>query len=106
LVRCAPTSSVPGGFAVYGLLKKAVGIRLDPEQVTALTLKVAELEARLAQNRRNSGKPPSSDGLNRLIPKSFQRGLPFCGMKWLNPRWRQLSPQCRASSSFPKDSCG
>jgi len=34
-------------------------------QVSALTAKVAELEARLAMNSKNSSKPPSSDGFNK-----------------------------------------
>lgn len=40
------------------------------EQVAALTSKVADLEGRLAQNSRNSSKPPSTDGLNKPKPKS------------------------------------
>src|SRR5258708_779417 len=35
------------------------------EKVTALVLRVQELEARPAKNSQNSGKPPSSDGLRR-----------------------------------------
>jgi len=38
-------------------------------QIAALTAKIIELEGRLAQNSRNSSKPPSTDGLNKPKPK-------------------------------------
>jgi transposase len=43
------------------------------EQVGALSAQVAELHARLAQNSRNSSKPPSSDGLAKPAPKSLRK---------------------------------
>ena len=36
----------------------------------SLTVRIQELEARLAMNSRNSSKPPSSDGYNKPSPKS------------------------------------
>ena len=47
-------------------------VRQLSEQVVALTVKVTELEGRLAKNSRNSSKPPSSDGL-RPQPKSQRK---------------------------------
>ena len=47
-------------------------VRQLSEQVAALTCKVAELEGRLAQNSRNSSKPPSSDGF-KPKPKSQRK---------------------------------
>jgi hypothetical protein len=38
-------------------------------RVQELTVKVAELEGRLAQNSRNSSKPPSADGYGKPKPK-------------------------------------
>jgi transposase len=42
-------------------------------EVTGLRAKVAELEGRLAQNSRNSSRPPSSDGYEKPAPKSLRR---------------------------------
>jgi transposase len=41
-------------------------------RVQELTAKVAELEGRLAQNSRNSSKPPSSDGYGKPKPESLR----------------------------------
>ncbi len=42
------------------------------EQIAALVARVQELEAQLAKDSHNSGKPPSSDGLARKT-KSLRR---------------------------------
>ena len=66
-------------------------VRKLTAQVTTLESKVLELEARLAQNSRNSSKPPSSDGLSKPRATSLcarqgstrtvgRRGIP--GMRW------------------------
>lgn len=41
--------------------------------IGVLAARVAELEARLGMNSRNSSKPPSSDGLAKPAPKSLRR---------------------------------
>jgi transposase len=46
--------------------------RLEVE-VVELRAEVAELRRRLAQNSRNSSRPPSSDGLSKPPPKSLRR---------------------------------
>ncbi len=47
-------------------------IQGQSKQVVALQLQVAEVQARLNKNSRNSSKPPSSDGLNKPAPKSLR----------------------------------
>ncbi len=39
-------------------------------QIAALLERVRDLEARLAKDSHNSGKPPSSDGLKRQLPRT------------------------------------
>ena len=41
--------------------------------IAVLAGRVAELEARLGRNSRNSSKPPSSDGLGKPAPKSLRK---------------------------------
>lgn len=56
------------------LIRKLWGIVGElSAQVSTLQARVLELEARLAQNSRNSSKPPSSDGLNKPKPKSLRK---------------------------------
>lgn len=42
------------------------------KQIAALQSQVAELHSKLNKNSRNSSKPPSSDGLNKPVPKSLR----------------------------------
>lgn len=43
------------------------------KEMAVLRARVAELEAQLKSNSRNSGKPPSSDGLGKPTPKSLRK---------------------------------
>jgi transposase len=47
-------------------------VALQAAQIAKLQARVAELEARLGMNSRNSHKPPSSDGPARPAPKSLR----------------------------------
>ena len=51
---------------------QAAQIEALTAEVTTLTAKVTELEGRVAQNSRNSSKPPSSDGYRKPKPKSLR----------------------------------
>ena len=42
------------------------------KQIAALQSQVADLQSKLNKNSRNSSKPPSSDGLNKPVPKSLR----------------------------------
>jgi transposase len=56
----------------YDQGKEAV-IALFIETISELVSRIQELEDQLAKNSRNSGKPPSSDGLNKPAPKSLRK---------------------------------
>lgn len=56
-----------GEEAVVALFREVIG------NIQVLAERVQDLEDRLAKNSRNSGKPPSSDGLNKPAPKSLRK---------------------------------
>jgi transposase len=55
------------------LAERDVALAQRDALIAALAVRVAELEARLGKNSRNSSKPPSSDGLGKPPPKSLRR---------------------------------
>jgi transposase len=71
-------------------------------EISRLTARVAELEARLNQNSRNSSKPPSSDGPGaaprRQLPSGKKRG----GQEGHEMKVRALLPPDRIISIRPK----
>ena len=58
--------------AAYDEGKEAV-IALFHRTVGQLAARVQALEDRVSKNSRNSGKPPSSDGLAKPAPKSLRK---------------------------------
>ena len=62
---------------ILALAKKGLARLVDlvlglEAEVRTLRAQLQELQNRLAQNSRNSGKPPSTDGLNKPPPKSLR----------------------------------
>jgi transposase len=57
---------------VDAVLKLEEQDRQSKDEVRRLEARVAELQARLAQNSSNSGRPPSSDGLAKPPPRSLR----------------------------------
>ena len=70
-------SLVPGSPSLEQLLlllaERDVALTKRDALIAALASRVAELEARLGKNSRNSSKPPSSDGLGKPAPKSLRK---------------------------------
>ena len=58
--------------AAYEEGKEAV-LRLFQDTLVVLTERIQKLEDQLAKNSRNSGKPPSSDGLEKPAPRSLRK---------------------------------
>lgn len=48
-------------------------LQSQAKQIAALQSQVAELQSKLNKNSRNSSKPPSSDGMNKPVPKSLRQ---------------------------------
>jgi len=87
-------------------------LRLEAE-VRQLRRQVKELKARLALNSRNSGKPPSSDGLAKPAPKSLRQktgrrpgGQPGHLGRTLQPVARPDHVQVHALDRCPCGQCG
>lgn len=59
--------------AAYEQGKEAV-VELFHRTVGQLAVRIQALEDRVSKNSRNSGKPPSSDGLSKPAPKSQRKG--------------------------------
>ena len=67
-----------GEEAVYGLVVRLIGefsqvLEQQYETVQHLEAQVQALEDQLAKNSRNSGKPPSSDGLKKPRTRSLRK---------------------------------
>jgi transposase len=58
--------------AAYEQGKEAV-VTLFHKSLEQLLVRIQALEDQIAKNSRNSGKPPSSDGLNKPAPKSLRK---------------------------------
>ena len=58
--------------AAYEQGKEAV-VTLFHNSLQQFLLHIQALEDQIAKNSRNSGKPPSSDGLNKPVPKSLRK---------------------------------
>jgi transposase len=92
-------TTASGGEAVNTALQAENAVLRS--EVTALMARIAELERRLGLNSSNSDKPPSSDGLNKLVRVSSLReksGKKTGGQKG-HPGGTDGPHCCRGSSS-------
>lgn len=62
----------PSSLSQLSHAEKDALILMMQEQIAALHKMVEQLQSRLNMNSRNSSKPPSSDGLNKPVPKSLR----------------------------------
>jgi transposase len=70
----SPVPAVPSVEQLLVLLvERDVALAQRDALIAGLAGRVAELEARLGKNSRNSSKPPSSDGLGKPAPKSLRK---------------------------------
>jgi transposase len=71
---CSPIPDAPSLEQLLVLLaERDVALTQRDALIATLADRVAELEARLGKNSRNSSKPPSSDGLAKPAPKSLRK---------------------------------
>jgi transposase len=75
---CPALDGVTGLRAANARLRQVIQakdteISIMRAQAETLRTEVAELRVRLAQNSRNSSRPPSSDGLGKPAPKSLRK---------------------------------
>ena len=64
----------PSSLSQLSHAEKDALILMLQGQITALQEAVKQMQSRLNMNSRNSSKPPSSDGLNKPVPKSLRVG--------------------------------
>jgi transposase len=71
---CSPIPQAPLLEQLLMLLaERDVALTQRDALIVVLAGRVAELEARLGKNSRNSSKPPGSDGLGKPAPKSLRK---------------------------------
>jgi|GEM_PF-3894877 len=104
---CPALDGVTGLRAANARLRQVIQAK-DTEisilraQAETLRTEVAELRGRLAQNSRNSSRPPSSDGLGKPAPKSLRKKTGRKpGRRSTGRGPRRWAPTCGTASSCP-----